>query len=264
MGVQRGRDDPCRLPQALRLCEAIASRLGVAGFVHEGYEDPWRFVQEEAALPLDVDPHSADLRDPEERRRLERVLARGLQAPAGFARPPAGSRSERWEFRRGRLYLIVGDAPVGLRLPLVSLGPGPPPPPPPEEPFEPPDPRGPEAAEQARQKEEQRLARLVGEGKVQSAYGTISPARSPQRASPPPPAPVTAVRTALCVEPPAGALHVFIPPVATPEEFLRIVAAGGQSRRARPRPRAGQPPPRPPEVPASSAPPRAGGPADAL
>jgi uncharacterized protein (DUF2126 family)/transglutaminase-like putative cysteine protease len=245
---ERGAGDAALLPQALRLCEAIASRLGVAGFVHEAYEDPWRFVQEEAALPLDVDPHSADLRDPEERRRLARVLDRGLQAPAGFVLPLAGSRSERWEFRRGRLYLIVGDAPVGLRLPLVSLGPGPPPPPPPEEPFEPPDPRGPEAAEQARQKEEQRLARLVGEGKVQSAYGTISPARSPQRASPPPPAPVTAVRTALCVEPRGGALHVFIPPVATPEEFLRIVAAVDESRGDVPVLLEGYPPPRSKEL----------------
>jgi uncharacterized protein (DUF2126 family)/transglutaminase-like putative cysteine protease len=233
--------DAALLPQAQQLCEAIASRLGVAGFAHEAYEDPWRFIQEEAALPLDVDPHCADLRDPEERRRLARVLDRGLQVPAGFVLPLAGSRSERWDFRRGRLYLLVGDGPIGLRLPLASLGPGAPPPPPPEEPFEPPDPRSPEAADQARQKQEQRLARLATEGK-------LTPALAPQRASPPPPTPATAVRTALCVEPRGGALHVFIPPVATAEEFLRIVAAVDESRGGVPILLEGYPPPRSSEL----------------
>jgi uncharacterized protein (DUF2126 family)/transglutaminase-like putative cysteine protease len=222
--------------QARRLGEAIAERLGVSGFLHEAYEDPWRFVQEEAALPVDVDPHAADLSDPENRRRLARVLERGLQTPAGFVLPLAGARSERWNFRRGRLYLIVGDSPIGLRLPLASLGPGPPPPPPPEEHFEPPDPRGPEAAERERQKEEQRLARLVAEGKATTVV-------VPQRLPPKPP-PASAVRTALCVEPRGGAIFVFIPPVATAEEFLRIVAAIEDSRGDLPVLLEGYPPPR--------------------
>jgi uncharacterized protein (DUF2126 family) len=233
--------DAALVPLARKLCEAIAARLGVAGFVHEAYEDPWRFLQEEAALPADVDPLSADLRDPEERRRLARVLERGLQTPAGFVLPLSGSRSERWNFRRGRLYLLVGDAPIGLRLPLASLGPAPPPPPPAEEPFEPPDPRSPEAAERARAREEQRLARLVAEGKISTAF-------APQRAPPPAPAPETAVRTALCVEPRGGALHVFLPPVATAEEFLRIVAAVDAARGDVPVQLEGYPPPRSAEL----------------
>src|SRR5262249_6935961 len=74
------------------------------------------------------DPLKADVKDPEGRRRLARVLDRGLATEAGFALPLARTgeawASDSWRFRRGRLYLVPGDSPMGLRLPLGSLGPG--------------------------------------------------------------------------------------------------------------------------------------------
>ncbi|MFN3202746.1 MAG: transglutaminase family protein [Bradymonadia bacterium] len=111
--------------EAKALGEALCATLGVAPNLHAAYEDPWHFTTQEQALPVDVDPLKADLTDSEERRRLARVLDRGLGRPAGQVIPLTwdGARwaSNRWSFRRGELYLIPGDSPVGLRLPLDRI-----------------------------------------------------------------------------------------------------------------------------------------------
>jgi uncharacterized protein (DUF2126 family)/transglutaminase-like putative cysteine protease len=210
--------------QAKRLAEALAARLGVAGHVLPAYEDPWRFLQEEAALPVDLDPLSADLNDPEERRRLTRVLGRGLDAEAGFVVPIERAddrwRSEHWTFRRGQLFLLPGDSPAGLRLPLKALG-GPPVVEVKEAPIEPPDPRGPAAVTRAREVKAQRIHKLVADGKLS---GDIAEQLLP-KPLPAGRAPSFEVRTALCVEPRGGVLYVFLPPVPSAADFLALVEA---------------------------------------
>jgi uncharacterized protein (DUF2126 family)/transglutaminase-like putative cysteine protease len=229
-GVPAGSIDARHLAEAGELADAIAHRLGVRGFLQPAFEDPWRHLQEEAALPVDVDPLASDLGDPEERRRLARLLDRGLGAEVGFALPlqraPDGWQSERWSFRRGHLFLLPGDSPMGLRLPLKSLG-GPPVVRVPEEPVEPPDPRSPEAAAREQEKEARRLRRLVSEGKLPAAVVEQLVARP----RPAPRAPAFEVRTALCVEPRGGALCVFLPPLETAEHFLELLAAVNEARR---------------------------------
>ncbi|HVE83024.1 MAG TPA: transglutaminase family protein, partial [Myxococcales bacterium] len=193
---------------ARELGEALCDALGIdRAHLVPAYEDPWRALQDEARLPVDVDPLRADARDPEERRRLARVLDRGLATEAGFALPLARLGglwvSDRWSFRRGRLYLVPGDSPMGLRLPLGALGPGWVPSPA-EPAVEPPDPRG---------------------------------AQERLDVRPPPPPPLgsssAGLRTALCVEPRDGALHVFIPPLAGAADFFDLVGAVDRVRAAR-------------------------------
>ncbi len=196
------------------VAKAIARRLGVdEGAVQAAWEDPWHFIRDEAELPVEVDPHAADLSDPEERLRLARVLDRGLARPSGFVLPLGREglawRTARWTFRRGKLFLVPGDAPVGLRLPLKALG-GPPPAPSPVEPPYPVDPRVEELAK-ARLREAEMLAEKAG---VQLAERLPAP--------PPPPA---AVRTALVVEPRGGDLFIFLPPLAGGGDFAELVAA---------------------------------------
>jgi len=223
--------DARALADARTLAEAIARRLGVEGFVLPAFEDPWRHLQDEASLPIDVDPLAADLRDPEERRRLARVLDRGLATEAGYVLPLAADagrfRSERWTFRRGRLHLLPGDSPLGLRLPLASLG-GPPAIQVAEEPVEPPDPRSPEAAAKEREREQALLRRRVEEGRIspEVARQILRPPEKPPRQ------PAFQVRTALCVEPRSGALYVFLPPVSTAADFLALAAAVDAERSA--------------------------------
>ncbi|MGZ3422858.1 MAG: transglutaminase family protein [Polyangiales bacterium] len=196
---------------ARRLADAIAERVGLKGKTIPAYEDPWRHLQEEASLPVDVDPLAAKLEDGEERRRLARVLDRGLGREAGFVLPLtriAGEwRTESWTFRRGHLFLLMGDSPIGLRLPLRSLPPVVTPSLVQEEPVEPMDPR--------RSKSEIEQQALALRAYVKSGGS---------------------VRTALSVEARAhggaSSLHVFLPPLSTAEDFFELLAIVDDARTA--------------------------------
>jgi uncharacterized protein (DUF2126 family)/transglutaminase-like putative cysteine protease len=172
--------------------EALARRLEVVEAPPQpAFEDPWRLLQDEAAVPVEVDASRAELDDPEERRRLARALARGLGAPVGWVLPlaPGNSwHSERWQFRRGALFLLPGDSPIGLRLPLRSLTPAPAPEPE-EAAIEPPDPRQPKE-----------IVRAAAPG-------------------------AAGIRAALCVEERDGALRAFLPPLPSFARFAELVAA---------------------------------------
>jgi uncharacterized protein (DUF2126 family) len=187
------------LEAAERFAVALAKALEVGVEPLAAYEDPSALLEFEAKLPVDVDPHKGSL-DDEDRARLARVLDRGAKAPVGYVLPLARVfgkfRSDHWRFRRERLYLVPGDSPLGLRLPLSSLA-GDLLPIPPEEAGK--DPRRPknehpEAVEDAWKK-------LVQQG------------------------PLGGMRTALAVEPRDGKLHVFLPPFTTADDFIACLAA---------------------------------------
>jgi hypothetical protein len=109
-----------------QVTEKLARSLKVPIGVLAAFEDPWHFVGSEAALPPEVDALQADLDDPEERRRLARVLRRGLRREVGYAPPLARVEgrwvTDTWRFRRGRLFLLPGDGPSGYASPEVRLG----------------------------------------------------------------------------------------------------------------------------------------------
>ena len=115
--------------EAQHFITTLAQRLRVdARFVLPAYEDAWHFLQQEQRLPLNVDPLTVDLATAEERTRLARTLGQGLERVVGYVLPlerrrfsPARWVSGAWEFRQGRLCLLPGDSPAGLRLPLDTL-----------------------------------------------------------------------------------------------------------------------------------------------
>jgi uncharacterized protein (DUF2126 family)/transglutaminase-like putative cysteine protease len=199
--------------EARAFLRALAGRLGVGeGHALPGYEDVWYYLWRERKLPVNVDPFESKLDDERERVRLRRVFQQGLSRVVGWALPvrPRDQdadghfhwESGAWFLRDGRLYLIPGDSPMGFRLPLESL------------PWsapddldsdEPRDPFAPRPPLQASRTVEQRRH---------------APSPEPTRGT----SARNVVRTALCVEPREGLLHVFLPPVPQLEHFIDLIA----------------------------------------
>ncbi|TIO78488.1 MAG: transglutaminase family protein [Mesorhizobium sp.] len=230
--------------QAESLLTAIAGELGLdKGMVSEAYEDPAEWLLKEGKLPDNVDPSNSKLEDPEERSRMARVFERGLTKPSGYVLPvqrwnsqAAGQRwrSEKWKTRRGRLFLVPGDSPVGYRLPLGTLPYVPPAQFPYIVPVDPSVPRGPLPAREAILPE---AAPVEPEGademaRRQQAVSFTAATGQQDRVEQEITEIGGAVRTALTVEPRDGRLCVFMPPVEALEDYLELVAAAENAAKA--------------------------------
>jgi uncharacterized protein (DUF2126 family)/transglutaminase-like putative cysteine protease len=117
-------EDACRFTQTL------ATKLGVtAAHMEAAYEDMWYYQWRERRLPINVDPLRSKVADEMERARLHRVFKQKLDAVVGYVLPikvdeDAGRpvwTTGSWFLRDERMYLMPGDSPMGLRLPLDSL-----------------------------------------------------------------------------------------------------------------------------------------------
>ena len=93
------------------------------------YEDTFHYLWREGQLPVDVDPSDPKLDDPNERAMMIRTFQSGLGTPVGYVLPlrrawwqaRAGWVGGQWPVRGERVFLIPGDSPIGLRLPLDTL-----------------------------------------------------------------------------------------------------------------------------------------------
>jgi len=211
---------------AERFIAHLARALGLAErYVVAGYEDSLYSLWKEGMQPDNVDLLHADLADPEERRRLARLLAGDLGQPVGFALPVRWDTTQEhwqssvWTFRRERMFLTPGDSPMGLRLPLDAL------------PwvaegereidpercmFAPRPPLGDYYGEVTRRFSRLEAAEAVHPEIIQQALGDDD--RRGERG-------VEVAHTALCVEPRDGVLHVFMPPLTHLEHYLDLVAS---------------------------------------
>ena len=117
---------------AQRFTRALAAQLGLSdAYMLSAYEDVWYYLWRERRLPVNVDPFDSKLGDEMERMRLRRVFEQKLDSEIGYVLPikamegadKAGPhwRTGPWFVRDERLYLMPGDSPMGLRLPLDSL-----------------------------------------------------------------------------------------------------------------------------------------------
>ena len=213
---------------AAQMCE----RLALADhFCQSAYEDALHFLVEEQNLPVNLDSEIAKAKDSLDRKRLAKVLTQGLDTPTGFVIPLAWNFqtgawcSSHWETRRGRITLIPGDSPMGLRLPLGEL------------PFveeterEIEVERDPYAERSPLPSHEQLMvqAEPAPAGQVQASQSTISQPTAGQSAPVKKEAKIVkeqwvVQRTCLCVEPRDGKLHVFFPPLQYLEHYVQLVA----------------------------------------
>ena len=239
--ISEGKDFGASPDQAAQFIEALTKRLAITdSTITPAYEDTFYYLWRERKLPVNVDPFDAHLQDESERARLAHVFSQGLKHIVGYAMPlrPLASddgsfdwETGRWLLRDERLYLLPGDSPMGYRLPLESL---------PWadqsliEPFIEADPFAPRpalapyrtlaqpnpfraASPATAHGKPARATHLAGHGDRESSSGQKAIPERGQSAT-------EVVRSALCVEPRQGVLHVFMPPIARLEPYLHLVA----------------------------------------
>jgi uncharacterized protein (DUF2126 family)/transglutaminase-like putative cysteine protease len=209
-------------------------------------EDIFYFLWAEGKTPDNVDLSTVNLKDPLERKTLTQLLDKGLDTPAGFALPLKWNyennkwKSCKWILKRDHLFLIPGNSPMGLRLPLDSL------------------------PEVAKDDEPQKVERSLFDElpelehydeTIAERYDTITlhppkkekikPDEKKEKWDPfkllkkakekdeePEPEPevkrlydVETIKTALCIEPREGIIYIFIPPMEYLEHYLDLIAS---------------------------------------
>ncbi len=93
------------------------------------YEDAFYYLWKERRLPVNVDPFDSKLKNKEERDRLSQIFEQGLDNITGYVLPLERATLDEkpiwvsgdWVTRGEKMYLLPGDSPMGLRLPLDSI-----------------------------------------------------------------------------------------------------------------------------------------------
>jgi len=192
-------------------------------YILESYEDILHNLIKEQQLPVNVSPTDPKLDDPEERKRMIRAFQRGLGSVVGYVLPlQYGSwKSGPWIFRSEHMYLLPGDSPAGLRLPLDSL-------PwiaPEDLPID--DSLDPMVSRETLPDLNDRLRVDAKESteRVKTTRDTIQQQPDPEKDPQPVEGKSAAwlVRTALCVQPRDGRLYVFMPPITSLEGYLELI-----------------------------------------
>ncbi|MDA7086220.1 transglutaminase family protein [Pseudomonas sp. SA3-5] len=215
--------------EARRFTVELVKILGLpANCPIPAYEDVVQQAQLEQGLPNNLDPLQLDLKAPEARQRLARLLEQGLGEVVGYVLPLATKtldptialgvawRTCPWPLKREHLYLIEGDSPMGLRLPLNAL-PWVMPEDMPQsfdvDPFAPREalPTVAPAVNSAPGKSEKRPTLSRKNAASIASESTIEPR--------------DVIHTALCVQVREGRLHVFMPPLKRIEDYLALVTA---------------------------------------
>ncbi len=236
--ADEGTDYGHTADDAERFISHLARELGVdARMAIPVYEDVFHYLWRENRLPIDVDPSDPKLEDPNERAMMVRTFRHGLNRPVGYVLPlrrawwqsRPGWISGRWPVRGDRLFLIPGDSPIGLRLPLDTL--------PttvagtapfyttPLDPTVRREPLPPARGNELAVRRDDPTGQRSGESR-----GAVQPQQLDEgnEAS----APEDVVSTALCVEARHGRLSIFMPPTQRLEDYLDLVDAIEQTAAA--------------------------------
>ncbi|MET0900289.1 MAG: transglutaminase family protein [Mycobacterium sp.] len=187
-----------------QLLGVIADGLGLpATQVRAAYEDPLSRLAAAVRLPVgdpvapgdDLAADSAEGRD-----QLLARLDESVDEPVAYVLPlhrrddDDGWASADWQLRRGRIVLLDGDSPAGLRLPLNSIN------------WKPPRPTFPGDP-------------LVRRGPLRGAAAVAEPVADAELDESD-----DAPTTAMVAEVRDGLLYVFLPPTDTLDDFVDVVA----------------------------------------
>jgi len=194
-----------------KFLKSLAEALAIPGkYVRPAYEDTSYYLWKEQRIPITKEIASADLHEASERKRLQNLLDNNLSEVVGYVLPlhhsPTRKRwiSNRWKFKAGQLFLLPGDSPVGLRLPLGNL------------------PSPSEAASEfvpTRDPAEQNT-HLPTKAALQKALSKRHVDDAPFKND------VNGlIKSAICTQLRDGNVHIFLPPISLIEHFLELIAA---------------------------------------
>lgn len=241
--ADEGRDYGHTAQDAKRFVRHLARELNIsAKMTFPVFEDTFHYLWRENRLPVDVDPTDPKLEDPNERAMMIRAFRAGLSTPAGYVVPlrrawwQARPRwmGGRWPVRSESVFLLPGDSPIGLRLPLETL---------PHSsvtpqsdlelmPMDPTAPRGPLPPSREMPKGNEPNILRDDHGSRRDAAGVGGDGPLPineqvldQEDEDDLPTSEDVVRTALCIECRHGRLYVFMPPTQRMEDYLDLIAA---------------------------------------
>ena len=240
---------------AHRFGNELAKHLAVDTVgVQPVFEDAFYFLWSEGKLPVNLNPLKYNLKDSTERKTLAQLLDKGLEKPAGYVLPlqwnynNSSWQSCSWQMNREQIFLIPGNSPMGLRLPLNSL------------------------PALAKAKERPKVERSLFEevenlgnfdDAISERYGTITDHTEPPKPERPPVVlsekelekkkkaeelkkkelakkkaddddepeetviefEVPVIKTALCVEEREGIIYIFFPPCEYLEHYLDLLAS---------------------------------------
>ncbi len=195
-----------KLPKNIDLAfiKTLTKYLGVSEkHIKPTFEDSFYFLWQEGQIPLDIDPTKED-GNLLVKEKLQNILNNGTSKPVGYVLPLNNTGGKwyscNWKFRRKNLFLVPGNSPVGLRLPLSSL------------------------IQKPKQKElPQYKPDQFSKQDTLPTYTDIVSKRFKEKKN-------TSeieyfIRTALCIEIRDNKLHIFLPPLDTIEYYLELVSA---------------------------------------
>ncbi|PKQ43994.1 transglutaminase family protein [Confluentibacter flavum] len=188
--------------------KSLTKYLGITDTtIKPTFEDSFYFLWQEGKMPMDIDPTKED-GNMLVKNKLKDILKEGTSKAIGYVLPLNNTMGDwytcHWEFRREHLFLIPGNSPVGLRLPLDSLV---------------------EKAEHeefpvyqpdlfSKKKKLPNYKRAVNK-RVNDIKTNGIPSKKTNYF----------IRTALCAEVRDEKLHLFLPPLDSAEIFLDIMAS---------------------------------------
>ncbi len=169
--------------------------------IKPAYEDLVFFLWTEGKLPLNINLTDFDFKEVLERQKCLQLLQENkLGEPIGYALPLRWNlekdswESSAWNFRNENMFLLPGDSPLGYRLPLESL--------------EWVDPEKEEPTFERDPFEPRDMNITINNSKDNEIETDVKE---------------SIVRTALCIEPREGRMHVFMPPVTHLEHYLSLL-----------------------------------------